>query len=344
MEEDNEEQSAIVSVELEKGQEVKNQLTTWDALLEWRIRLQAMVAAANKLPQPESWKKLKKDKGFTSSSKSSSFQVTAMLESLLRLDGEMKKQNPTIFKIDKVDDDEEIASDTEDEEQDSEHDMDEDDESEEANSAPVLDPEDPGSVLADRSEVMKSVRNQLLDHWYHKTRYTAGAKLFKSQDSVEQSPVAQIRQIMENRSRLIKRTQMKRSVYKVLGKSDVPVDGEDATADKSNDEYDSEIFDDDDFYHQLLRELIESKTSDSSDSVTVSRKWLEIQKLRSKLKRKVDTRASKSRKIKFEPIKQLTNYVAPVIEDAFTEEAKDELFNSLFSNRLIVNDIDDDDE
>jgi protein AATF/BFR2 len=34
---------------------------------------------------------------------------------------------------------------------------------------------------------------------------------------------------------------------------------------------DMEIFDDDDFYHQLLRELIEKKTSDVSDPVALSR-------------------------------------------------------------------------
>ena len=36
-------------------------------------------------------------------------------------------------------------------------------------------------------------------------------------------------------------------------------------------DYDTEIFDDSDFYHQLLRELIEKKTSDISDPVALSR-------------------------------------------------------------------------
>ena len=38
-----------------------------------------------------------------------------------------------------------------------------------------------------------------------------------------------------------------------------------------NKDNDKEIFDDDDFYHQLLRELIEKKTSDVSDPVALSR-------------------------------------------------------------------------
>ena len=36
-------------------------------------------------------------------------------------------------------------------------------------------------------------------------------------------------------------------------------------------DYEPEIFDDDDFYHQLLRELIERKTSDVNDPVALSR-------------------------------------------------------------------------
>ena len=36
-------------------------------------------------------------------------------------------------------------------------------------------------------------------------------------------------------------------------------------------EFDAEIYDDDDFYHQLLRELIERRTVEGSDQVTLGR-------------------------------------------------------------------------
>ena len=36
-------------------------------------------------------------------------------------------------------------------------------------------------------------------------------------------------------------------------------------------EYDPEIFDDSDFYHQLLRELIERRSSDITDPVQLGR-------------------------------------------------------------------------
>ena len=51
---------------------------------------------------------------------------------------------------------------------------------------------------------------------------------------------------------------------------------------------------------QLLRELIEQKMdlTESSDPVAMGRQWLQLQRLRAKAKKIVDTRASKGRKIR----------------------------------------------
>ncbi|VDM63773.1 unnamed protein product [Angiostrongylus costaricensis] len=65
-------------------------------------------------------------------------------------------------------------------------------------------------------------------------------------------------------------------------------------------EEDDEIYDDDDFYQMLLKELIDRKTSNTRDPVAMTRHYIEMQKLRSKraVKKVVDHRASKDRKIK----------------------------------------------
>ena len=54
------------------------------------------------------------------------------------------------------------------------------------------------------------------------------------------------------------------------------------------------------FSLQLLRELIERKMNytEGSDPTAMGRQWLELQKLRNKAKKKVDTKASKGRKIR----------------------------------------------
>jgi protein AATF/BFR2 len=50
------------------------------------------------------------------------------------------------------------------------------------------------------------------------------------------------------------------------------------------------------------------------------------------MKRKIDTRATKGRKIRYAVHSKLVNYMAPVSQNLCTEEAKTELYNSLFGN------------
>ena len=60
-------------------------------------------------------------------------------------------------------------------------------------------------------------------------------------------------------------------------------------------EHDSEVFDDADFYQQLLRDVIDARNGGSA-----SQDWIQAQKER-KRKKVVDTKASKGRKIRWLP-------------------------------------------
>jgi protein AATF/BFR2 len=62
------------------------------------------------------------------------------------------------------------------------------------------------------------------------------------------------------------------------------------------------------------------------------RQWVALQKYRSKMKRKIDTRATKGRKIRYTVIPKLVNFMAPCDKGIWSEEAKDELFSSLFAH------------
>ena len=79
---------------------------------------------------------------------------------------------------------------------------------------------------------------------------------------METSTVLQIDQILANQTRLIARTKLKRTNYQTIGRT-----GE--MAENEMNETDLDIFDDDDFYHQLLRDLIDRKTNSSSDQSQV---------------------------------------------------------------------------
>ena len=91
-----------------------------------------------------------------------------------------------------------------------------------------------------------------------------------------------------------------------------------------------EIFDDSEFYHQLLRELIEYKSNTDDNQSEITQKFLELQKVRSKMKKRVDTRASKGRKTRYVVHNKLVNFMPPKDTSDWTNEAKTELYNSLF--------------
>ena len=148
-----------------------------------------------------------------------------------------------------------------------------------------------------------------------------------SMASMNTPTLEQIDQIVANMPRLVKRTKLARVECNILGE----VRGQDEAESQQENE---NIFDDSDFYHHLLRELIEKKTTSSTESGEVGKHWLQIQKLRSKLKKKVDARASKGRKVRYDIHTKLVNFMAPVrLSDQMPDNSRQELFSSLFGAR-----------
>ena len=138
--------------------------------------------------------------------------------------------------------------------------------------------------------------------------------------------------------RLLKRTQTSRIDYDLVCPPSSP-DATHASTDQTA-RVNPELFDDGDFYHQLLREYIERKTASITDPEQISkyvlgqfqfsfgdpprlpRHWAQLRKLRSKLKKNLDTKASKDRKIRYNVHKKLVGYMAPTDRSSFTDEAK----------------------
>ncbi|XP_053562797.1 protein AATF [Bombina bombina] len=322
-----------VSKEVEKGQAVKNQMALWDQLLEGRIKLQKALLVANQLPQPYTFPVFKKEGGaeFSGALKNNYKALKALMRSLVELQDEMLYQFPdTQHLVDgkkhKADSEEEVASDEE-----------ENAEKPERKCAPKrkLEVDEYPEFMAKRFADFKTYRNNTLQKWHDKTKLSG--KIGKGFGAFDRSILTQIEQIMMDKERLLRRTQTKRSIYRVLGKSEPDsqsvqefVPGETMEAqpeEKSNlrlKDLDEEIFDDDDFYHQLLRELIERKTSsiDPNDQVAMGRQWLAIQKLRSKIKKKVDTKASKGRKIRYHAHSKLVSFMAPIDHSTMTDDAR----------------------
>ncbi|XP_033848001.1 protein AATF [Periophthalmus magnuspinnatus] len=321
-----------VNEEVEKGKAVKNQLALWDQLLEGRIKFQKALVSVNQLPQPLTLPEFKKYAEFASALKNSHKALKALQRSLLELHDELLVQNADTRAISLGEQsDEEILSD-------------DDCDVEQRNKKPQkrkLEMAKYPGFMAKRFAAFTPYQNATLQKWHDKTRLTMG-KTSKSFGAFERNILTQIEQVLMDKERLIKRVQIRRSEYKVMGKKECAFTLENAMVKEESEkqlktnshlkDVDEDIFDDDDFYHQLLRELIERKTSepDPNDQVAMGRQWLAIQKLRSKIKKKVDTKASKGRKVRYHVHNKLVNFMAPVDHSTMTDEAKSELYRGLF--------------
>lgn len=208
--------SVKVSEEVEKGRAVKNQIALWDQLLEGRIKLQKALLTTNQLPQPDVFPVFK-DKGgpeFASALNNSHKALKALLRSLVDLQEELLFQYPdTRYLVNGT------KPNTESEEISSEDDELVGEKKKQRKVPPKrkLKMEDYPSFMAKRSADFTIYRNRTLQKWHDKTKLASG-KLGKGFGAFERSILTQIDHILMDKERLLRRTQTKRSVYRVLGK------------------------------------------------------------------------------------------------------------------------------
>ncbi|KAM9370616.1 protein AATF [Phaethornis superciliosus] len=330
--------------DVEKGKAVRNQLALWDQLLEGRIKMQKALLTVNRLPQPDAYPLFRKEGGqeFDNAVQNCCKALEALLKVLVELQDELLYQYPgTRQLVDgkqaKSESDDEIPSSSDEEQVDKAQ--------EKRRSLPKrkLKLEDYPEFIAKRYADFRTYRNNVLQKWHEKTKLASG-KMGKGFGAFERSILTQIDHILMDKERLLRRSQTKRSVYTVLGKQEqeshplpesLPENSEVLPQSESNrhlKDIDEEIFDDDDFYHQLLREFIERKTTsvDPNDQVAMGRQWLAIQKLRSKIKKKVDRKASKGRRIRYHVHSKLVSFMAPIDHCTMNDDARTELYRSLF--------------
>lgn len=99
---------------------------------------------------------------------------------------------------------------------------------------------------------------------------------------------------------------------------------------------DVEVFDDMDFYQQLLRDIIEARGSGLNDA-DAEPEWIRRQKAnKAKRKKTVDVKASKGRKLRYQVHEKLQNFMVPITvsKGAWHDEQVDELFSSLLGSTL----------
>lgn len=332
--------------EIEKGNCVRNQLKLWENLLEIRIVLQKCLIVNNQMPQYDVHKELKSDKSFVKEVNETKSKLALLLNNMMQLKELLLKQYPETETLctdskkrkgnkDKGDKngtnddnpmDEEIPSDTEDE-LDNEEKSSADEETKQKVEEPVprkrIKYNDYEDVLRESYSSFAEYRNSVIKKWNEKTRIATGSL----NKNASQTTLKQIEFVMNDVGKLRKKTRLKRSEYNIVGKP-LPPDDNDG---RRSQEYDPEIYDDDDFYHQILRDLIEYKSAGVTDPIQLSKQWIQLQNMRRKMKRKIDTRATKGRRVRYDVHNKLVNFMAPIaVYDKWTDSAKNELYNSLF--------------
>ncbi|KAL7312565.1 rRNA-processing protein bfr2 [Mucor circinelloides] len=305
--------------DIEKGQHVRQQLTLWDNCLENRIRMQKVIDEANKLPQNDTYYDfLAKAEGVEKDLENAKNDLREVIDDLMDIRADLFTQNGSI-------DLEDVNYSTR------KRHLDDDDQYIDAL----------WHDISQINDVFVPFRNSTLEKWSNKVQVAAGARLNKKFKAFDQNILSQIESAMSDKSGLIKRTQLQRSDYKVLGKVNVEVDKEQQEIDTGKkpdrhlNTYDVEIFDDQDFYQQQLRELIESRMVDTDDPMAIGMRWAARKQTEQKKKKKVvDRKASKGRQLRFNVHEKLQNFMAPIPVGDWHESMVEELYTSLLGQRL----------
>lgn len=111
---------------------------------------------------------------------------------------------------------------------------------------------------------------------------------------------------------------------------------------------DPTIYDDADFYTLLLRELVDQRMAEPSNPAPIANANTALLPLPSqrdlKVKKQVDTKASKGRKMRYAVHEKLQNFMAPDDKGSWGERQRSELFGGLLGRRIRLGEDDGDEE
>ncbi|XP_037411518.1 protein BFR2-like [Triticum dicoccoides] len=261
--------------DVSRGQAIKNQKALWDKTLEMRFLLQKAFSTSNKLPKDPSKSRFcshdqEIEQAYVNLLDSSKQTLGCMLElqkALLEQNQAAKGANDTL--------------------------PDSNGESDEWLQVQKL------------HTRITPFRNTEIDKWQRKTQVTTGAAALKGKlHAFNQNISDQVAGYMRDPSRMIHRMYLRKSDVGVFGESAA----EPATTVEGKDvEGDPELIDDSEFYHQLLKEFLESCDNGASESA-----FYALRKKQNKKRKLVDRRASKSRKIRYSVHEKIANFMAPV--------------------------------
>lgn len=296
--------------DIRKGQAVRNQKALWDKDLELRICLQKVFSSCNQLPQASVKSYFcKSDDNIDRAYSELTSSAHKTLDCLLDLQQVLIEKNSA---INEAFENGNVKSGKE------EHNN-------------ILSPE----MDADWARINRlytrivPFRDHSVDKWHRKTQLSAGAAAMKNKlRAFNQSITQQVSAYMRDPTSMIKRMQQMRSSVHVLGVSpQAPVvetkEISKRHSQEVNEDGDPELIDDSEFYKLLLQEFLES-----TDPTSLGASIHSMKKMKTKKRKAVDRRASKSRKIRYNVHEKIVNFMAP--EPMVLPLMAPKLFSNLF--------------
>lgn len=182
----------------------------------------------------------------------------------------------------------------------------------------------------------KAYETSVLTKWSQKVQASSAASALNSSKfkALNQSSANQVAATLADMDRLVKRTRMNRSNVVILGEEQMG-----AIQDAEGENY--YVFDDSDFYRNLLKDLIDRRMVDSGSQSSGVKTWTAT---KAKTKKNVDTRASKGRKLRYHVQDKVQNFAAPRPVFSWEDDQIDELFAGLLGQSVNFNEDDDGEE
>ncbi|KAH7381351.1 apoptosis-antagonizing transcription factor [Phaeosphaeria sp. MPI-PUGE-AT-0046c] len=170
-------------------------------------------------------------------------------------------------------------------------------------------------------------RKAILERWSNKTRATTVTNNKNRLNAATTQTLTEVLDTQLQSSHLITRTQTPRSCAPIQ-----------SNASNKGSQPDPAIYDDADFYGLMLKELLEQRSAENANGgaaeFVVQAPWQVARE--AKTKKIVDTKASKGRRLRYTVQEKLQNFMAPEERGEWSERQRDELFSSLFGQRLAL--------
>lgn len=219
-------------------------------------------------------------------------------------------------------------------------------------------------ATAKYDSVLNNYRGSVLTKWLAKIQNSSGSNAMNAGKFkvINQSAEQQVTSNLYDMDRLMKRTKLNRRQIKPLGheynekrkeiKNAKQSENEDDLGDESNTQSRSLnlqeaelIFDDEDFYRVLLNDLVDKKiqSSDPTSGLQFALKGAAS----TKLKKNVDNKASKGRKLRYHVQEKIANFDSPRPWLKWNDSQVDEFFASLLGQKISMKEAssdEDDDE